>query len=232
MKIKLLIVAIAVCMIATPVKADLFGFHLGNLSFDYDGATSVTTMDIAGQTTGSLYRNIAPTSTAEFNAGSWGTGSEDLLISMTLSNIVAPTATSFGTADGTGSISFVDVDGTTIAGTVAGIWVNGYINPATNAVVFINPTFYGNLTTVTSVPVGATFDGHTGSVDMSFNGAPQPWLGSIVQLTATTSWFTPGIDTVPSLGGSIDVSVVPVPAALVLGVLGMGVAGLKLRKFA
>lgn len=36
----------------------------------------------------------------------------------------------------------------------------------------------------------------------------------------------------PSLGDSFHLSVVPVPAAVILGVLGLGVAGLKLRKFA
>jgi hypothetical protein len=214
MKIKLLVLAIAVCMIATPARADLFGFDLGNLTVSYDGGTAVTTTGTAGVTTGSLYRNIAPASTAQFLSGSWGiSGSESLLISMTLSNL------GLSTADATGTITFVDVDGTTLAADLAGSW-----SGASGL-----PIFVGKLTTVTSTPPTDTFDGHTGSVDMTF-AQQQPWRGAIVQLVFTTNWFTPGTQ-FNVRGGSIDVGVVPVPAAVILGVLGLGVAGLKLRKF-
>jgi hypothetical protein len=192
----------------------LFGFHLGNLSVAYDGGTSVQTTGIAGLTSGSLYRNLIPAGTAQFNAAQWGTGSESLLISMTLSNHTATTA------DATGTISFVDVDGTTISGNLAGSWSGGSGLPI----------FSGQLTNVTSLPATDTFDGHTGSVSMSF-ADPQPWLGAIVQLVATTQWFTPQVP-LTAIGGSIDVSVVPVPGAVLLGILGLGAAGLKLRKYA
>jgi hypothetical protein len=215
MKIKLLVLAIAICMIATPAKADLFGFHLGNLSATYDGSTSFTTTGLAGLTTGSLYRNVAPTGTAVFDLGQWGSGSENLLISMTLSNITA------ATADAVGTISFSDVDGTTIAANLSGSWIN----------LAGQSLFSGALTTVTNTPVGATFDGHSGnSVSLVYANNPQPWRGALVQLTSA-NWFT-GPAFARATGGSIDVSVVPVPAALLLGVLGLSVAGLKLRKFA
>jgi hypothetical protein len=213
MKIKLLVLAIAVCMIATPARADLFGFHLGNLSLSYDGAATVTTTGTAGLTTGSLYRNTAPAGTAQFLAGSWGSGSESLLISMTLSNLTS------STADAIGTITFSDVDGSTIAANLTGSW---------SAAAGL-PIFTGKLTTVTHTPSTDTFDGHTGSVDMQFV-QPQPWRGAIVQLVFTTNWFKTGT-ILNNTGGSIDVGVVPVPAAVILGVLGLGVAGLKLRKF-
>jgi hypothetical protein len=215
MKIKLLVLAIAICMIAAPAKADLFGFHLGNLSASYDGSTSFTTTGWS-ETTGSLYRNIpSPTVTAGFDSGQWGTGSEALLISMTLSNITATTA------DAIGTISFSDVDGTTIAANLSGSWIN----------LAGQSLFSGALTTVTNTPVGATFDGHSGdSVSLVYANNPQPWRGALLQLTSA-NWFT-GPAFARSTGGSIDVSVVPVPAALLLGVLGLSVAGLKLRKFA
>jgi hypothetical protein len=214
MKMKLLIFTIAVCMIAAPAKADLFGFHLGNLAVQYDGAVTLTTTSLAGLTSGSLYRNLVPAGTAQFSAPLWGTGAESLLINMTLSNILATTA------DATGTITFVDVDGTTISGNLAGSW-----SGAAGL-----PIFSGQLTNVTSIPVTDTFDGHTGSVNMQF-ADPQPWVGAIVQLVATTQWFTPGIP-LTAIGGSLDVSVVPVPGAILLGILGMGAAGLKLRKYA
>jgi hypothetical protein len=215
MKIKLLVLAITACMITTPVKADLFGFHLGNLSVSYDGGTGLTTTDIVGLTSGSLYRNLTPASTAQFNAASWGTGSESLLISMTLSNLTA------SSADAVGTMTFVDVDGSTIAANLTGSWTGGVGLPI----------FVGQLTNVTFTPTNDTFDGHAGSsVDMQF-GDPQPWMGAIVQLVATTSWFTPDVPLTVQ-GGSIDISVVPVPGAVLLGILGLGAAGLKLRKYA
>ena len=214
MKTKLFVLAIAVFMIATPAKADLFGFHLGNLSVVYDGGVSVQTTSIAGLTSGSLYRNLTPAGTAQFSAPLWGTGSESLLISMTLSNLTT------SSADAVGTMTFVDVDGSTIAASLAGQWTG----------VTGLPTFIGKLTNVTHTPTTDTFDGHSGSVNMQFND-PQPWLGSIVQLVATTSWFTPQVP-LTAVGGSIDVSVVPVPGAVLLGILGLGAAGLKLRKYA
>ena len=209
-------------MIATPAKADLFGFHLGNLSATFDGSTSFTTTGLTGLTTGALYRNVAPAGTAVFDLGDWGTtgGSESLLISMALSNITATTA------DAVGTISFSDVQGDTIAATVSGAW-------ATSPIPGGPSLFYGTLTTVTHTPANATFDGHSGdavSLVYSSPANPQPWFGAIVQLTSA-NWFT-GPAFTGAAGGSIDVSVVPVPAALVLGVLGLSVAGLKLRKFA
>ncbi|MBW7992327.1 MAG: hypothetical protein FVQ84_20255 [Planctomycetes bacterium] len=214
MKIKLLVLAIAVCMIATPARADLFGFHLGNLSSSYDGSASFSATG-STSTTGALYRNIAPTGTAVFDYGSWGTGSESLLVSMSISSILA------GTATGSGTITFSDVDGDTFAATVAGTWLN----------VSGIALFSGALTNVTHTPAGNTFDGHSGdSVSLVYSGTPQPWRGALVQLSAG-NWFT-GSAFTNALGGSLDVSVVPVPAAVLLGMLGLSVAGLKLRKFA
>jgi hypothetical protein len=218
MKIKLLFIAIAVCMIATPVKADLFGFHLGNLSTSFDGGTGLTTTDWL-QTSGSLYRNVAPSGTAVFSPGSFGTvGSESLLISMTLSNITALTA------DATGTISFSDIHGDTISGNISGTWIKA------GTPSFPQGIFSGTLTSVTHIPANATFDGHSGSVSLVYPQNPQPWNGAIVQLTSA-NWFSNSAYSGVK-GGSIDVSVVPVPTAFVLGVLGLGVAGLKLRKFA
>ncbi|MCP4609779.1 MAG: hypothetical protein GY845_13815 [Planctomycetes bacterium] len=224
MKIKLLVLAIALCIIATPAKADMFGFHLGNLSNSFDGTTGFSAtglapfIDAQGNlnkgTAGSMYRNVSPTGTATFAAGSWGTGSEALLISMTLSNITADTATAVGT------LTFSDIHGDTIAANIAGNWTRAGTQGG----------FIGTLTTVTHTPANATFDGHTGdAISLVYPGNPQPWHGTLLQLN-TGSWFTSAsYRDMP--GGSIDVSVVPVPAAVLLGVLGLSVAGLKLRKY-
>jgi hypothetical protein len=66
-------------------------------------------------------------------------------------------------------------------------------------------------------------------VNMGFT-APLPWQGSIVQLTTgAVGWFDHDFS---DSTGSIDAIVVPVPGAILLGLLGLGVAGIKMRKFA
>jgi hypothetical protein len=80
-----------------------------------------------------------------------------------------------------------------------------------------------------------TFQGHIGSVSMSLF-PPDPWFGAITILSTpspTPIWFYDGLGYVTK-SGSVDASVVtvPVPAAVILGVLGLGVAGWKLRRFA
>ncbi len=213
MKLRLLIIALAICMLTTPAMADLFGFTVSNLSTTYDNTTNQFTSEVWANTTADLYRNISPVSTAEFS-GPW-TGSEDFSLQMTLTNITALTAVA------TGSFSFFDTDGDLVSGNISGTWANisGF------------PFFSGTLSNVlyTSV-VNTTFDGHSGSASMVFN-APQPWSGAIFQLTSQGSWFSLGPHE-DVKGGSIDASVVPVPAAFILGILGLSIAGIKLRKYA
>ena len=202
------------CLGAAPAMADLFGFSFSNLNSTFDGGSAFQSMDHSA-TTGDLYRNIATTGTASFDDGSWGTGSEDLLVQMTISNLTAISA------DGIGTITLKDVQGDTLSATLSGVWDK----------VGTSPVFSGVLSVVTYVPVNNTFDGHSGdSVSLVF-AEPQPWSGAIVQLSTSGSWFTTGTST-DVKGGSLDASVVPVPAAVLLGMLGLSVAGLKLRKYA
>jgi len=211
----LLIICFALlCLGAAPAMADLFGFSFSNIRSTFDGGNAFQSMDWAN-TTGDLYRNVATTGTASFDSGSWGMGLEDLLVQMTISNITA------STADGIGTITLKDIQGDTLTANVGGVWQNlaGF------------PVFAGTLGTVTYAPATNTFDGHSGdSVSLVF-AQPQPWNGAIVELNMRGSWFTAGAPTNVT-GGSIDASVVPVPAALLLGMLGLSVAGIKLRRFA
>lgn len=220
MRIRLLILSLAaVCFVATPSMADLFGFSVSNPSNSYDGAGTFKSVGFSG-TTADLYRNFpSPTTTAEFtSATGWGTGLEDFVIDMAISNITALSAV------GSGTLTFKDTNGDPLAMAIQGTWTKfGSYNAA----------FSGTLGNVTFVSGDGTFDGHTGSVSMSFL-SPQPWTGTVVDLVVTSNtgapaWFTTA-GGFSALGGSLDAHVVPVPAAMLLGVLGLGTAGLRLRK--
>jgi hypothetical protein len=215
MKTRWVVLGLALCLVAAPAKADLFGFTISNPMTTFNGTNLFQSGDFSG-TTADLYRNIpAPTVTAGFDAGAWA-GSASFLMSMTISNLTATTA------DGAGTFQFIDVDGDSISGNVSGTWSK--LGSA--------GAFFGTLGNVTfTSQVNNTFDGDSGdAVSMIFN-SPQPWSGGITEITSSGTWFTLQ-SAYRTNGGSIDATVVPVPAAVLLGILGMSVAGLRLRKFA
>jgi len=209
----------ALSLSAAPAMADMFGFELFNLSASFtgtgSGTGSFTTTEWA-QASGVLSRYVPTTGTASFDAYSWYMGSEALLVDMDITNIATKTA------DGAGTLTLTDVDNDYISADVKGGWTK----LSTSASLFVGTlsnVYYNELT-------NTTFDGHSGdSVSMDFP-LPQPWNGAIVQLTSTGGWF--GEDYADKTGGYINATVVPTPAAVLLGMLGLGVAGLKLRKFA
>jgi hypothetical protein len=222
-RIRFHIVFLAVlCMAATPALAEHFGFSYSNLRTTFDGVDSFVTTPAAFPllTVGSVYRNQPPAGTAITMLNSL-IGPDAFLISMTISDITATTAV------GSGSFAIKDIHGDTIGGDLSGTWVKA---PQVGAGVFT-----GSMTNVTFTSVVDTnFDGNLfGSVSMLFSD-PGPWSGVLVQLTAPSGWFTDQFGAVKAFdvtGGSID-AVLPVPGALLLGMLGLGAAGVKLRKFA
>lgn len=213
MKTRWLVLGLALCLVAAPARADLFGFTISNPLTTFDGVNFFQSGEFSG-TSGDLYRNGFPAGTAEFNVGGW-TGPASFSMSMTISNLTATTA------DGAGTFQFTDVDGDIISGNVTGEWQK------VSSFGFFN----GLLGNVTFTPAGVdnAFNGDVGSASMIF-ATPQPWRGGITEITASGTWFAQQSYRIP--GGSIDATVVPAPAALLLGLLGMSVAGLKLRKFA
>lgn len=220
MKRRLLIITFAVCMIATPAMASMFDFTFSALDSTFDGAfafsasvdTSATSLS-----TGNVTRFEAPSGVASFVNTSWSGSGGDFTLSMTLSNILA------GSADGSGSFTITDTD--TIADTITGDLV-GTWSPVGG-----DNHFSGLLSNVKFNDFGVAddFDAHTGSVSMAF-AAPSPWNGTIIELSSGGNWFTGAAYSTST--GSVDASVVPIPAAVVLGILGLGVTGWKLRKYA
>ncbi len=229
MKTKLLILSIAVlCMSAMPAKADLFTFTYNALESWYDSSTKVFTSDeVAGSSTASL-TNLQGGGTSTFDTA-WG-GTEDYTLTMLISNLGG-----FGTtADGAGSLLLTDVDSDTIYADLSGTWAP----PSPGAAL----KFSGVLSNVVYTGIGlgdnTKFDGDTGAASMAFS-SPGPWNGTIIHLILTGLDFSASWgDGTPLDGfggiqdGGLTAVVVPVPAAVLLGILGLSVAGLKLRKFA
>ena len=79
----------------------------------------------------------------------------------------------------------------------------------------------------------AALDGFGGSTYLTagnFGGTLD--LSTITDIGFRVSAIMDGSGTNPSSPDAFHISVVPVPAAVLLGILGLGVAGLKLRKYA
>ena len=227
MKTKLLILSIAaLCLTASPAMAGLFDFHYGSLDSSYTSATGAFSASMNPVTTsGSVTRLRAPIEVAQFWANIpggpptsyWDTVGGDFLLEMTIINIGALTA------DGVdGEFTITDTGGDTIIGDLAGEWFD--IGPSNVFVGMLSNVLWNNENN------DGTFNGHFGSVSMSFT-AP-PWYGTLIELSTTGTWFGDGDYTTNS--GSVDASVVPVPTAVILGMLGLCVAGLGLgmRRFA
>jgi len=226
MKTKLTILLLGVCAISPPAMANLFDFHYGSPASAYTYATGafVVAADttLPSSTTGSVSSMVAP-EVANFINTMWTLGGDvsNFVVSMTITNIT-PTS-----ADGAGTFTIMDFDGDTITGDLVGDWEpEGSSN-----------SFAGTLSNVVwhNQSGDDTFQGHIGSVSMSLF-PPDPWVGAINLLStpgATPVWFDDGLNYFTK-SGSVDASVVvvPVPAAVILGVLGLGVAGWRLRRFA
>jgi hypothetical protein len=196
----------------SPAKADLCGFTISNPRTTFDG-TSLFQVSVFGGTTGDLYRNTPTFTEATFAAGAWG--SANFTLSMTISGVGTSNPT------GAGIFTFTDEDSDVLSGNVNGSW----------GAFGSSGVFNGLLSNVTFVSNDGTFDGNgASSVSMDFD-VPQPWFGTFIQVTSSGAWFKRDVS-FDKVGGSIDATVTPVPAALLIGLLGLGTAGLKLRKFA
>jgi len=210
----------ALCLHASPtMAAPLFDFHFGSINSSYtlgEGGTGAFSANNALWTVGSLTRQAGAPESAWLLPGAWG--SADFSLSMALTNIDADSA------DATGSFNITDTDGDVISGLISGAWTNlGVAN-----------SFAGGLSNVSFSQTGGDldnrFNGSAGSSVVLAFSQPAPWIGNLIELSTTGTWFAEGDYT--STSGSVDASVVPVPVpgAIVLGMLGMGVAGLKLRR--
>ncbi len=228
MKAKLLVFGVAaLCLSVTPVNADLFHWTVHNLDLSYDGADFNAVVSANDPDGGQILftRDVDPKGTISLFPEYLTDQSNFTVDDMVISDITA------STANGVGTFTLTDRGGDTITGDVTGVWTK----------TGTGPQFSGTLSNVLWNSADNDFDGYkqvglsyvADSVSMDFS-TPQPWNGSMVELTADSApWFgLGGWSQVIPHAGSIDAHVVPVPAAVLLGLLGLGAAGLKLRRLA
>jgi hypothetical protein len=182
-----------------------FGFT--DLAASFDG-TSAYTLDPTALTDGDVTRTVPATGTAEYRAD-WTGGTADFDLSMTISNITATTA------DGAGSFTVTDADGDTITGDFTGVWMRGAF-------------FNGHVNNVYLTSDDGTFDGPSGGSFSTAFSSPQPFSGLIIELAIGT-WFDMAFS---DANTKVDVQLIPVPAAVLLGALGLSTVAWVRRKVA
>ncbi len=214
MKTKLSILAIIVCMSAAPAMADLFDFSVHNPVGTWDG-TDTLSVSWGSNTELTLSRDEPPTGTVHLGSSTLG----DFSMLLTVSVIDATHA------DAVGTFTITDID--PIADTITGVITGSFLRVGgTNILVseLSNLAFNDN-------GIGdGLFNADDGSLSMSF-GAPQSiWDGTLSYTMGGSPWFGDSRWSVDT--GSVDAVVLPVPAGVILGLLGLGVAGWKMRRFA
>ncbi len=224
MKFLLSLSVVILCLGASPATAALFDFGFGSVrstfTLDPGGTTgSLEVSKIEGLTMGSvIHLEPAPTSIAGFL---WGMGAPggDFSLSMDIENISA----SAMTATGRGSYTVTDTTGDKLTGQFQGNWTRtGDGN-----------TFRGTMANVRfdNASGDGQFNGHWGSAASMIFPAPPPWGGALQEVSTTPNWFSAGSYTTKSGSVDDDAAVVPIPAAVLLGMLGLGTAGAGLRRF-
>ena len=227
LKRRLLVISLAaLCLSTAPASANLFDFGFDALASSYDGGSvfSASANKDVGPglplpTSGSVTGFDGVTDIAEFNISTWGFYGGDFSLSMSISGLTE------SIAYGSGSFVITDTNGDTIIGDIAGTWYP-----------MLDNVFVGTMSNVEFIDIGIAdgyFDGHTaGKVQMDF--ISPPWEGTLIQLSSGGNWFTGGAYDTYSGGvlASVSGPATPVPTAVLLGIIGLGVAGLKLRKYA
>jgi hypothetical protein len=191
---------VTVAALAGAANAQVISGTYDDLAGSWDGTTfTASAVDTASlHSHGNVARTVSPIGNAIFNPGFVSAADPaNFTLSLTYVNI-GP-----GLGTGSGSFSVVDVDGSTISGSLSGFWIDGGSFVA----------FNGSISSVSIT--GGTFDGNTGSWinDLLIDG------GAINQLylVGPGNFFTSPYSDVPV---NLTFQLTPTPGAL--AVLGLG----------
>ncbi len=239
MKIKLLVLAIALCLSAAPAMADMVTYDMGIATLDFTQATN--NLLVQETSLSMLYLEFDDLGgVALDNVAIIGGDNFNLTLDLTMNQL------GINNWSASGSLKFTDTDATSNAVEAA---VQSYSVKADGTSLQI----VGSLSPQNPPPsilvnrgdpwvfVGNT-DGGGADADLTANQItvfnPESYDGGTVWtikfgMTDSLDVFfgTTGQDR-HLTGGEVKGSVVPVPAAVLLGILGLGVVGLKLRKYA
>jgi hypothetical protein len=167
-------------------------------------------------TEGSITRFLSPIGVADFDRGFRTGSSADIVVQMTISNVVNAGLDS--TADGDGSFTFTDDDGDTITGDFSGTWT---LDPG--GVNFIGGAF--NVLVTDDGGGNSDFDGPSGGTPFPLDFSPytDPLTGQVVSFhTGTGDWFD---DSFSATVEDVNIKIIPAPAGVLLGVIGLGTIG-------
>jgi hypothetical protein len=204
-----------------PVRATepvlTFGFTDLDGAFVAGSAQSGSFNAVATPTsTGGVTRVLPSLQTVRFGPNFTSAGMSDVAMSMSVTDIQATQAQSVG------SITVTDFDGDTITADIRGTW-SRLGNFASFSGVLSNVQF------------NETGDGiFEGSEDISARDAfamdfeYEPFNGALLQFTLPSHWFSEG--NFFAANSLVEASVVPLPAPVVLGALGLALVGLLRRR--
>lgn len=227
-KILLVFCFTTLCLGGTSAFADMFDFNVSDLDVTFNGGILNASLDksyFGGDVT--LNRLDVPIESVVLENTGAHPGTETLG-DFSLSMNVASIDNTAHTATGTGAFTLTDIDGDTITGGISGDWamIGGYT------------TFTGDLTNVQWNTDDGFFNGDTGSDDAAVpldSLTLPPWEGQIIEFTLGYPYHPTWIlfmDWGDDVKPGTFSAVVPAPAAVLLGILGLGAVGVKLRKYA
>jgi len=226
----LLILGITLGLIVGSASADVVKFSIGDTGLTYSSAgKTAVIVDSATGTLSGTYTSAGPTQNVNSNPGAYDFNGALTFTHLGVNNWSA--TGSFTLADSVGTRVEADFLSSSITlantplppfGTMSTMTISGTLSiKAPNSSILVGPDPW-------------TFAGTSGGLTVT------DWQRYDNGALVTAEFYFPGavdLDTLLSVnrassGGETEFSVVPVPAAILLGMLGLSAAGVGLRRFA